>query len=795
MTAAPLPPRGNEILAAALAYAAKGYRVIPVAEGGKRPHPRLGGDWPTKASNDPAQIRAWWAETPDANIGIVCDEHFGFVLDVDTLDALDYLPELPATLMADTPSGGRHYVFRHPPGIVLDNGNGRLLAYMRTKGWVQNDRAVDIRGARGQIVVAPSLRSDLDGARYAWRYAGQPIAAAPQELIDAILGAAPREPRLRLVEPGDLPADIAREAAVVAAARAGGRGSAIFRASCKLGSAGHTLDTVEAALVPACEANGLVNERGFEHARREIERGWSKGFDSPTKKDAVARERANIRVNGRQLREVIDEAWTIALSTQDMDDDGCPVRLFVRSGALVRLARGDAGLGIEIVNEGGAFGYLLRIANWVKANDFGMAAAKPPKELARDLVTYPHADLARLDAVVSTPVFGFSGELISTPGYHEGSALWFEHGGLEVDVPEVPTPEQVAAARDMILDDLLVDFPFVSDADRAGAVGMLLLPFIRRMVNGVTPIHLIEASSPGSGKGLLAEIVSLIVLGHACEPTTMPEDEDETRKKITSVLMKAAPIVLLDNVREGLDSAQLASALTAERWSDRVLGASRMIDLPNRAVWIATANNPRLSLEIARRCIRIRLAPKTDRPWSRTDFRHVDLRGWVREHRTDLVRACLVLCRAWIANGAPAGDVRLGSFEAWSESVGGVLSAAGVTDFLANAEELYEAADTESQEWRGFVAAWWEDRRTAGRDKTAETAVKSLADLAEKSDPPLLPSVMRGETARGRTQRLAKALIGMRDRVFGEWQIKQAVDPHTKTSRYWLERVEPGGSG
>jgi hypothetical protein len=38
-----------------------------------------------------------------------------------------------------------------------------------------------------------------------------------------------------------------------------------------------------------------------------------------------------------------------------------------------------------------------------------------------------------------------------------------------------------------------------------------------------------------------------------------------------------------------------------------------MIDLPNRATWIVTANNPHLSLEIARRCVRIRLDAKTVR--------------------------------------------------------------------------------------------------------------------------------------------------------------------------------------
>ena len=40
----------------------------------------------------------------------------------------------------------------------------------------------------------------------------------------------------------------------------------------------------------------------------------------------------------------------------------------------------------------------------------------------------------------------------------------------------------------------------------------LLLPFVRRMVHGPTPLHLIESPSPGTGKSLLAKVISKIAL-------------------------------------------------------------------------------------------------------------------------------------------------------------------------------------------------------------------------------------------------------------------------------------------
>ena len=116
-------------------------------------------------------------------------------------------------------------------------------------------------------------------------------------------------------------------------------------------------------------------------------------------------------------------------------------------------------------------------------------------------------------------------------------------------------------------------------------------------------------------------------------------------------------------LKGALESSQLAAALTAETWADRILGQSRMIELPNRATWLVTANNPHLSLEIARRCVRTRIDPKQDRPWKRGGFKHTPLRDWVRKNRTALVRAVLVLVQSWIAAGRPLGTQPLGSFE------------------------------------------------------------------------------------------------------------------------------------
>ena len=431
------------------------------------------------------------------------------------------------------------------------------------------------------------------------------------------------------------------------------------------------------------------------------------------------------------------------------------------------------------------YGHLVRVATWVRVTEDAVLDTTPPKDVARDMLVNPDDELPPLEAVVATPVFDAEGRLVSRPGYHQGARLWLHVApDFEVpDVPERPTTADVAAARALLLDELLVDFPFAADSDRAHAVAALVLPFVRRMVAGCTPLHLIEAPTPGSGKGLLADVIAIVAMGRACDPTTITADEDEARKKITAILARAQSLILLDNVKDGIDSAQLASALTSETWSDRLLGQTRMIDLPNKATWLVTGNNPTLSLEIARRCARVRIDPKRDRPWKREDFKHNPLRDWARRNRAALVHAVLVLVQAWIAAGRPPGTVTLGSFESWAAVVGGVLAHAGIEGFLDDAEELYEHADTEGQEWRALVTAWWEvhgDGWVAAGDL--------LPVLLERD---LFGRVIGDKSERSQLIRLGRALGAARDRHFGEYRVVVGRNANSKTAQYRLERDAP----
>ncbi len=292
----------------------------------------------------------------------------------------------------------------------------------------------------------------------------------------------------------------------------------------------------------------------------------------------------------------------------------------------------------------------------------GYVPAHPPAAVVKAILATPDPSLPVLAGITTTPVFGRGGELLTKPGYHADARLLYDPppGFVLPAVPAKPTPSDITSARQLLLDDLLGDFPFTGDAERAHGLSLLLTGFVRAMIEGPTPLHLVEKPTPGTGATLMVDAVAMIVTGGGVSVMVEGRDDEEWRKRITAKLRQVPSLILIDNLRRQLDSSALSAALTAPFWEDRVLGISEMVRLPIRCLWVATGNNPEFSNEMARRLIRIRLDARVDQPWRRSGFRHPNLTAWVKANRGKLVAACLTLCRAWVAAGMPRGGTIVG---------------------------------------------------------------------------------------------------------------------------------------
>ena len=161
------------MLRAALAYAALGWRVLPCQAGGKLPILR---DWPNAASTDPDVITEWWRQQPNANVAVATGAGSGiFVLDIDGTEGEAALVDLERRhgplpeLFPQQWSGsgkGWHAFFRWPDDVVVRNSASRI------------GRGVDVRGEGGACLLAPSLHPS--GRRYAWATDRSPRLLKPE---------------------------------------------------------------------------------------------------------------------------------------------------------------------------------------------------------------------------------------------------------------------------------------------------------------------------------------------------------------------------------------------------------------------------------------------------------------------------------------------------------------------------------------------------------------------------------------------------------------------------------------
>jgi hypothetical protein len=481
--------------------------------------------------------------------------------------------------------------------------------------------------------------------------------------------------------------------------------------------------------------------------------------------------------------------------------------VYQRGPRLVRVRKASkgggesCGISIDPLGVDALRGVMDRSADWgnpyfTKKGEMKIRWGPPRKDIAVDAMSLSdYGDrFPILETVADSPRFLADGTLILDPGYHAVGQLYYsppaELVGLEV--PETPTDSEVAAARSMILDDLLCDFTFANHASKANAVALMLLPFVRLMINGSCPLHHAEASTEGTGKGLLVQTCLLPSCGDDIASTPPKEDDAEWRKILTTHFMGGSPYLFLDNVANfydrftgdtlPVDSPSLAQALTTKVYKDRKLRASESVDVAVKTVFVSTGNNTIWSRELNRRLVLMQLVPTCEDPSSRTNFRHPDLLIWANLHRRELVRACLVLIRRWINMGRPQGRQVFGSFDAYAKTMGGILDAIGVEGFLGN--RRVGGKDREATRW-GLMTAKWHDTHS-----TRPVLAKDLVAVIESYSPlsEAMSDILQEGSERSRSMRLGHALKRNLNRVYGEWRIVAAGnDRHKCVGMYKLQ--------
>lgn len=264
----------SDNLAAALALAQAGVPTFPCAQDKK---PRV--KWREAATTDAAAIRAWWQRWPDAMPALPTGDASGiFVVDLDvdkqtgelrgeeSIIALGLANAIAIAPSVTTPSGGRHFYFRHPDG--LGNSAGRIGA------------GIDTRGTGG-FVIAPNAKNGAGGYEPEAPINWHALPELPECIRDALQrphardtrGPTPEAPHGSAWAHAALRDELGR----VLAASEGTRNDALNRAAFALGQIveGGSLgdDDVRARLLGAALAVGLSEPEALATIASGIESG------------------------------------------------------------------------------------------------------------------------------------------------------------------------------------------------------------------------------------------------------------------------------------------------------------------------------------------------------------------------------------------------------------------------------------------------------------------------------------------------------------------------------------------
>jgi hypothetical protein len=419
--------------------------------------------------------------------------------------------------------------------------------------------------------------------------------------------------------------------------------------------------------------------------------------------------RPTVRITGGELDRVVDEAESALMASG--------IRVYQRGGQLVRpvyqpqattrgVERRDGALLTKAVEEAWLVETFTRAADFQKYDGRSHAwrSIDCPALVARTYLAREGTwKVPTLVGIIEAPTIRPDGTVLERPGYDEATGLLFAPGRTKFPaIAANPTREDALGALS-VLQDLLAGFPFDAPHDFTIAVAAICTALLRRTL-GAAPIFAMNAPKMGSGKSLIADVVSLTATGRPAAVMNPAPDAEEEAKRVLVVLMEGDPVAVVDNISQPWGSDIMCSVTTQETYKGRVLGSSKNVAVPTCVTWLATGNNLKILGDLTTRVLRCDLDPKVERPEERTFT--VDLKAHIPANRGAIVAAALTILRAYHAAGRPEqARPTFGRFEVWQRQVADPLTWLGLADPCLSRGDL-EAEDTVRTGLVAVLAAW-----------------------------------------------------------------------------------------
>jgi hypothetical protein len=338
--------------------------------------------------------------------------------------------------------------------------------------------------------------------------------------------------------------------------------------------------------------------------------------------------------------------------------------LYSHGGALKRVARDHASkMVLEEVQTAALPSMFEKVAVLARVTEKGAERCTMTKATA-ELISGAD-DFVRqirpLNTLSQSPVLiKRDGNLTQIYGYDRGS-------GILTDTWPV-TVMPVEQAKEL-LQELLSDFRFASEADYSRAMAAIITPAL--VLGGVlgarAPIDLGEADESQTGKGYRNKITAAVYGSKVAAVAQKGRGSvGSLEEAFNGMLLSGMNFLALDNVRGKIDSPAIESFLTEDSYIARAPYSRNVLIDPRRTVVMMTSNKAEVTRDLANRCSCVRLR-KRDPGYKFRSYQEGDLLEHIRVRRSDYLGAVFAIIRAWHAAGEPTTDEHRHDFRRWAQ--------------------------------------------------------------------------------------------------------------------------------
>ena len=350
-------------------------------------------------------------------------------------------------------------------------------------------------------------------------------------------------------------------------------------------------------------------------------------------------------------------------------------------------------------------------------------------------MAYRDSALPRVGAVVTAPLVMPDGSMLAPDGLDRRRNLVFRipkemRAILPKPNDKAPEGKQVADAMDYLANDWLCDV--ATDFNGKCVLIALALSILERVLLPERPAFFVTAGKRGGGKTTALAMIILAVTGKKPAAAAWSNSEEERRKALGAYLAEGLAAMVFDNIPLGATVAcpTIEKILTAESYSDRILGQTAIATVPAFTILTLTGNNIAPKGDLASRSLMARLDVDRVDPENRS-FKHSDPIAWTLNNRGEILRALYVIMLGNPQLKEPVPPKT--RFKRWWHLVGSAIENA--TTFMSEELDLPEGwRTTEPVSFvKLFAAVESEDEET--------TDLSDVLEILSRRWPPATPSI------------------------------------------------------